>query len=179
MWRRSLAFLIDLIPLFILAVLQNASGIEDDEIVGLINFVLLLGYYVGMDYQYGGTLGKRMVGLRVALPASPNVLGQLVSRAFVKIICFFPPLATAYGLVAIWRSDGRSFADFISGSTVVEAFSLAPPKQASVFGRIMASLLILIAPWVFLLLLMLAFFGWIWMRHWKEIAPWIPLFMMG
>ena len=178
MWRRALAFIIDLMPLFILAAFQNIAGIADNAFVGLLNFVLLLGYFAGMDYRYGGTLGKRMVGLRVALPASPNVLGQLIGRAIVKMICLFPPLATAYGLVAIWRSDGRSFADFISGSTVVDAFSLAPPRQASVLGRIIASLLILIAPWIFMTMILLAIFGYILIRHWEDILPWIMLFMM-
>ena len=177
MWRRALAFLIDLIPLLVLAGVQNAVGIADNAFVGLINGVLLLSYFAGMDYRYGGTLGKRMVGLRVALPSSPNVLGQLIGRALIKMICIFPPLATAYGLVAIWRADGRSFADFISGSTVVDAFTLAPPKQASVAGRILASFLIVFAPWVFMTVLMIALCGWALAIHWGEIWPVLRAFI--
>ena len=178
MWRRALAFLIDLLPFVLLAIIQNIAGIAESSLVGLVNFILMLGYFAGMDYRYGGTLGKRMVGLRVALPASPNVLGQLIGRAIVKMVCIFPPLATIYGLIAIWRSDGRSLADFISGSTVVEAFTLAPPKDASLLGKIVASVLIMIAPWVLMLAIMLAVLGWVLVSHWEEILPWISLFML-
>lgn len=177
MWRRALAFLIDLIPLILLAGIENAAGISDNALVGLADFLLLIGYFVGMNYRFGGTLGKRIVGLRVALPSSPNVFFKLVVRAFVKIICVLPPQATAYGLVAIWRQDGRSFADFASGSTVVRASSLAPPKQASIIGRICASILILVAPWIFGAILMIACFGWLLAENWKEIFPFLMLFI--
>ena len=177
MWRRALALLIDLVPLVVLAGIENVAGIADNELVGLLNLLLLIGYFAGMNYRFGGTFGKRIVGLRVALPSSPNVFGQLIGRAFVKIVCFFPPLATAYGLVAIWRQDGRSLADFASGSTVVEASSLAPPKQASVFGRICVSFLILFAPWIFLTILMIACFGWLLLENWEEISPFFKLFI--
>lgn len=176
MWRRALAFLIDLIPLVVVAGIENAAGIADNELVGLVNLLLLIGYLAGMNYRFGGTLGKRIVGLRVALPSSPNVLGQLVARAFVKIVCFFPPLGAVYGLVAIWRPDGRSLADFASGSTVVEVSSLAPPKQVSLIGRIGASILILFAPWIFLTILMAACFGWVLVENWEEISPFLKMF---
>lgn len=177
MWRRALAFLIDLIPLILLAGIENASGVADNELVGLMNLLLIISYFAGMNYRFGGTLGKRTVGLRVALPASPNVAGQLVARAFVKIVCLFPPLGTAYGLIAIWRPDGRSLADFASGSTVVEVSSLGPPKQASVIGRVCASILILFAPWIFLTIVMIACFGWMLAENWEELSPFLKLFI--
>lgn len=146
MWRRAAAFLIDLVPLGIIAVVQNLPGFPDHDVVGFVSLVLLVAYFAGMDYQYGGTIGKRMVGLRVALPNTPDVGRQLMLRAIVKIVCIFPPLQTVYALIAIWRRDGRSLADFGVGSTVVEATTLSPPQPLSIAEQIVASVLVVIVP---------------------------------
>lgn len=159
MWQRALAFLIDLVPLMVLTGVENAAGFAQHEIVGAVNLLLLVVYFAGMNYQFGGTLGKRMLGLRVALPSSPNVAPQLIVRSFVKIFCIAPPLATVYGLVAIWREDGRSFADFIAGTMVVDVATLKPPGRLSLFGRLLATALALVGPWVLLIVLIVCLFG--------------------
>jgi len=150
MWRRAAAFLIDLIPLGVIAVVQNLPGFPDNEVVGFISLFLLLAYFAGMDYLYGGTVGKRMMGLRVALPNSPDVGRQLMLRALVKVVCIFPPMQTAYALVAIWRRDGRSLADFGTGSTVVDALTLSPPPSPSTAEKVAASILVISAPIILL-----------------------------
>ena len=159
MWRRALAFLIDLVPLVVLAIFENVAGVADNEAVGALNLVLLISYFAGLNYRVGGTVGKRLMGLRVGLPASPNVPFQLLVRAFVKVVCLFPPLATVYALIAIWRKDGRSLSDFFSGSIVLEANSLSPPPRPTLLGRLSASLLAIVAPWILLILLLISLFG--------------------
>ena len=159
MWRRAVAFLIDLLLLAVLAGVENAVGIAEHEIVGVLNLLLLIIYFAGMNYQFGGTLGKRIMGLRVALPSSPNVAPQLIGRSFIKIFCLAPPLATVYGLVAIWREDGRSFADFIAGTTVVDVATLTTPRRLSLLGRLLATALALVVPWVLLIVLIVCLFG--------------------
>ena len=155
MWRRAAAFLIDLIPLAMIAVVQNLPEFPDNEVVGFISLFLLVAYFAGMDYLYGGTVGKRIVGLRIALPNSPGVGYQLMLRALVKIVCIFPPMQTVYALVAIWRKDGRSLADFGTGSTVVDALSLSPPEPASFVEQVVASMLVIVAPIIALLIFMM------------------------
>jgi uncharacterized RDD family membrane protein YckC len=159
MWRRAAAFLFDLLPVGVIAVVQNIPGFPDNGLVGFISLVVLVAYFAGMNYQYGGTVGKRMMGLRVALPATPDVGRQLMLRAVVKIVCIFPPMQTVYALIAIWRQDGRSLADFGTGSTVVEAFTLSAPAQLSIAGRVVASALVIAAPVIGLLLMVLFFFA--------------------
>ena len=155
MWRRAAAFLIDLIPLAMIAVVQNLPEFPDNEVVGFISLVLLVAYFAGMDYLYGGTVGKRIVGLRIALPNSPGVGYQLMLRALVKCFCIFPPMQTVYALVAIWRKDGRSLADFGTGSTVVDVLSLSPPEPASFVEQVVASMLVIVAPIIALLIFMM------------------------
>jgi len=178
MRRRALAFLIDLMPLITLAVIENVAGIAFYKLIGLMNLLFLICYFAGMNYQFGGTPGKRFVGLRVALPSSPGVFPKLIGRSVVKIVCLFSPMGIIYGLIAIWRQDGRSLADFASGSTVVEATSLTPPKQISVIGRICASILIFFAPWFFMLILFMAGFGWMLVNNWKELSPFLEDFII-
>lgn len=146
MWRRAIAFIIDLVPLVLIAIVQNLPGFPDNGIVGGISFVILVSYFAGMNYAYGGTVGKRMMGLRVALPASPDVKIQLIMRAMIKIVCMFPPMQTVYALIAIWRRDGRSLADFGTGSTVVDALTLAPPQSPNLAEKVVASFLVIAAP---------------------------------
>ena len=156
MWRRGVAFLIDLVPLGILAAIENALGIADDKAVALLNLAAVFWYDAGMNYWYGGTIGKRMTGLRVALPRSSQVGPQLMIRTLIRYSCLFPPSGTLYALLAIWRSDGRSLADFASGTTVVDVLTLIrpvvdvltlnPPQQPSMIGRITASVLAVVAP---------------------------------
>lgn len=159
MWRRAAAFLIDLVPLGIIAVVQNLPGFPDNEIVGFISLVFLVAYFAGMDYQFGGTVGKRMMGLRVALPNTPDVGRQLMLRAIVKIVCLFPPIQTVYALIAIWRQDGRSLADFGVGSTVVEASTLSPPQPLSIVEQVVASVLVVAAPIIGLVIFMIFAFA--------------------
>jgi uncharacterized RDD family membrane protein YckC len=155
MWRRAIAFVIDLVPLALIAVVQNTPGVPDNGVVAGISLLILMAYFAGMNYWYGGTVGKRMMGLRVALPASPDVVVQLIARAIVKIICIFPPMQTIYALIAIWRRDGRSLADFATGSRVVDALTLSTPQPLSVGEKIVASVLLLALP---IVLFVLAFF---------------------
>jgi len=100
MWRRGIAFLIDLIPIGILAVFENALGIADQLWIGVPNLVLVFAYFVIMNYRYGGTLGKQFTGLRVALPQSPQVKNQLMIRCLVKLLCLLPPRDLGF------RNDG-------------------------------------------------------------------------
>jgi len=159
MWRRALAFIIDLFPLGIITLVENLLNIQDLDIVSFINLILVVSYFAGMDYRYGGTLGKRWLGLRVALPQSPQVFNKLLLRAVVKIVSIFPPIMQVYGLIAIWGDDGRSLADFASGSTVIDLNTQAPPERPSLAGKIMASFLILFGPLIALLICMALFYG--------------------
>jgi hypothetical protein len=62
MWRRAAAFLIDLIPLAMIAVVQNLPEFPDNEVVGFISLFLLVAYFAGMDYLYGGPSARESWG---------------------------------------------------------------------------------------------------------------------
>lgn len=116
-----------------------------------------------MNYRYGGTWGKQVVGLRVALPQSPNVFPLLLLRAFVKLaglgFVAFPPFFWVYGLMGIWRDDGRMLHDLAAAPTVVDAVSLTVPRPPNTLERLWSSFLLIIAPFVFLFFLVMALFG--------------------
>lgn len=165
MWRRAIAYVIDLFPFGLLIPVQNALGVPVNEAIALINGVMLIAYFAGLNYWYGGTVGKQMMGLRVALPASPAVTVRLIARAIVKISCIFPPALITYALIAIWSRDGRSLADFATGSTVVEATTYSAPQPLSFVGKIVASVLAVAAP--IICMLALFFFLLVMFGEWK------------
>lgn len=55
MWQRAVAFMIDLLPLAFLAGVENVAGIAEHEIVGVLNLLLIVSYFAGMNYLFGGT----------------------------------------------------------------------------------------------------------------------------
>ena len=169
MWRRALAFIIDLFPLGILTLVENLLNIQDYDIVGFVNLILMISYFAGMDYRYGGTLGKRWLGLRVALPQSPQVFNKLLLRAVVKVVSIFPPIMQVYGLIAIWGDDGRSLADFSSGSTVIDLNTQSPLEKPSLAGKIMASFLIFFGPLIVLFIFIALFYGVVILANWEQI----------
>lgn len=137
--------------LFVLAIMiEHSAGVAGKPFTGMLNILLPAIYFAVMNYRYGGTLGQLITGVRVAVPNTLAPGGRLLARAFIKSLCLFPPMMIVYGLVAIWRKDGRSLADFVAGSVVVRADTLQPPT-ASLTERIVATCLIIVTPWMVLL----------------------------
>ncbi|MBD3676401.1 MAG: RDD family protein [Planctomycetaceae bacterium] len=159
MWRRGIAFLIDLVPIGILAVFENAVGIADQIWIGVPNLVLVFAYFAGMNYRFGGTLGKQWMGLRVALPQSPQVLSQLLVRCLVKLLCLAPPLIWVSAMMAIWRHDQRTLHDLAADSVVVEYDSLLLPRSPNLMEKLLASSLLFFGPLVLMVLVFLLLFG--------------------
>lgn len=159
MWRRGIAYLIDLIPIGILAVFENALGITDHIWIGVTNLVLVFVYFAGMNYRYGGTLGKQFTGLRVALPQSPQVKSQLMIRCLVKLLCLLPPLIWVSAMMAIWRKDQRSLHDLAADSVVVEYDTLLLPRSPNLMEKMLASFLLFFGPLVVMVLVFLLLFG--------------------
>ena len=71
-WARFFAMVIDVIVLIIITAILAAVGIVDFERAndvttsdGIINAVIVLGYFVVLTVAFGATLGKMALGMRV------------------------------------------------------------------------------------------------------------------
>ena len=138
-FNRAIAFVLDLIFLTLISVGVGValfflfSRISADPTLGFLSAILLFGpqflvlsflYEALTTKLYGGTPGKRLLGLRV-VDDSGNDLGwgASVARAFLKIllnfIIFF--IFTVISLImVIGREDKRSAHDLIISSSVTD-----------------------------------------------------------
>ncbi len=112
--RRGVAFLCDMIVVFVLAVAvlvvyQLATGVTtDEESTGtgtyLLLFGLYLGYFILAEGLTGQTVGKRLTDLRVVDSNGGSISwGQSIGRNLLRIIDSLP-FAYILGLVLMWLS---------------------------------------------------------------------------
>ncbi len=117
-WRRLGGYLIDVIivggtaGIVALIVSPNASSI--------LSLLIGLAYFVGLNAN-GGTLGKRIVGLRLEDATTGEDIGY--PRALVRyIVALASALVLLLGyLWCIWDSRNQTWHDKAAGSVVVRA----------------------------------------------------------
>jgi uncharacterized RDD family membrane protein YckC len=105
-------------------------------VLGLLLGLLELLYFMFMDASYGGTLGKRIMGLQVQMVDGSKVTFE---KAFVrnisKIFWLFLLLDWILGAAFPGRDQRQKYTDRIAGTTVVavrQAFASAatPPPPS-------------------------------------------------
>ena len=117
--RRAVAIIIDMIVLVIIGwVLTMAFGMESAA-PGLILFVIALAYYVVMEVQMGGTLGKLAMGLKVVKEGGEKVDWQAsIIRNILRIIdgiAFY-----LVGAIVVWVSKKKQrLGDMVAHTLVV------------------------------------------------------------
>lgn len=103
----------------------GSSGVSADltGTAGTVAFVLYLvlglGYHTVLEWQYGKTLGKRLVGIRVVEDDGSSLsLQSSVKRNVLRLVDFLPVLYVI-GIVAAVFSDRRQRLGDRLGSSVV------------------------------------------------------------
>lgn len=127
-WRRWFALALDLIVLFFAYVF--VSAVSKGTATGSLTLLFWLMYSVGLTAD-GGTLGKRMLRLRVVREDGTPVP---VLRAFIREICVKPLSTILLYLGFLWMLDDpqrRTWHDRIAGTiVVVEPPAVAAPAWA-------------------------------------------------
>ncbi|ABO65726.1 MULTISPECIES: RDD family protein [Geobacillus] len=121
-WRRLLANLLDAIvigiPISIIGYLITGSAEEN----WFTNLVELLYALIVPAVWYGYTVGKRMIGIRIAKVNGGKVgIGTMFLRLFVGGLVYVITLGIGLIVSAIMvaaREDKRSIHDFIAGTYV-------------------------------------------------------------
>jgi uncharacterized RDD family membrane protein YckC len=98
-------------------------------LLGFLLGILELLYFMFMDASYGGTLGKKILGLRVQMVDGSRVTFE---KAFIrnisKIFWLFLLIDWLLGIVTPGKDQRQKYTDRIAGTTVVSvkaAFSSA------------------------------------------------------
>ena len=130
---RAVAILIDMVLLFVLGyVIALATGGTTGDGFNLqggpffIWLFVTLGYYIGMEGQFGATIGKRAVGLKVVKQegGAPLDWQAAIVRNVLRLVdgLFF----YLVGAILVWTSDKKQrLGDRVAGTVVVRA-----PKAA-------------------------------------------------
>lgn len=137
---RFVAYLLDTVPFGVGAAatvwaligpLKKAPTPDLLALVGAAWVTLVFAYQVAGNAA-GGTIGKRLLGLRVVARdgGSPGLLRSLI-RAVVWLI---GSTAGSFGfLVALFNRENRTLHDYASGTVVVEAYRKSAAEGAALF----------------------------------------------
>ena len=132
--RRIGAALVDLLIIavfFVVLGIATGGGSSDDGNVSvktgtaatLVFFAVELAYYFVLESANGQTVGKRLLGVRVAgADGSPAQPGQIAIRTLLRIVDILP-LAYLLGFVVALATGGRRqrLGDLAARTVVVQA----------------------------------------------------------
>ena len=131
---RAVATIIDLVVLFVVGYLialvsgqTTSGGFNLEGVPALLWFVLSTAYYVVLEAQLGGTVGKQLLGLKVVTTeGSPIDYRAALIRTVLRIVDgFFFYLVAA---ILVWQSPRRQrLGDRVAGTVVVPRASVASP----------------------------------------------------
>jgi len=129
---RIVAAIIDIVLLGIvfgaMAVLfgdtENDDGgfsVSLSGVPGLVYFLIVIAYYLGLETMSGQTLGKKVMGIRVVAVNGPLTLGKVAIRTVLRIVDGLP-IFYLLGLVVVAVSkENQRIGDMAAGTLVVRA----------------------------------------------------------
>ncbi|HEX3059075.1 MAG TPA: RDD family protein [Usitatibacter sp.] len=124
--RRAVAIIIDMIVLCIIGWVlalgmggSSSTGFDLSGAPALIWFLIALAYYVVMEVQMGGTLGKLALGLKVVKEGGEKVDWQAsIIRNILRIVDGF--FFYLVGAIIVWTSKKKQrLGDIVAHTLVV------------------------------------------------------------
>jgi uncharacterized RDD family membrane protein YckC len=87
----------------------------------LIVFLVAQGYTIGLEWFWGGrTLGKRVMGIRVADARGLRLtVGQIVIRNLLRAVDSLPVFSAVGGMVALFNARTQRLGDLAAGTIVI------------------------------------------------------------
>jgi len=99
----------------------NLTGTPASIALGLW-FVLALGYHTVFEWQFGKTIGKALVNIRVAsVDGSPLTLGSSLIRNVLRLVDWLPGLYLVGIVGAVVSERKQRLGDRLAGTTVVSS----------------------------------------------------------
>jgi uncharacterized RDD family membrane protein YckC len=95
----------------------------------LLYVVLFFTYYIGTEAYTGGTIGKKVMGLRVTKGGQQADLQSVVIRNVLRIVDGLPFLYLLGFITMAVRSDRKRIGDIVAGTEVVRASEAPAPAQ--------------------------------------------------
>jgi uncharacterized RDD family membrane protein YckC len=92
--------------------------------------VLFFAYYIGTEAYAGGTIGKKVMGLRVTKDGQQADLQSVVIRNVLRIVDGLPFLYLLGVITMAVRSDRRRIGDIVAGTDVVRTREVPAAAQS-------------------------------------------------
>lgn len=129
---RIVAAFIDIILLgvvfAVLAALFGDTNSDDDGFSvnlsgapGIIYFLIVFGYYLGLEAMYGQTLGKKVMGIKVVAIDGPLTLGKVAIRTVLRLVDGLPALYLLGLIVVAVSKQNQRIGDMAAGTLVIKA----------------------------------------------------------
>jgi uncharacterized RDD family membrane protein YckC len=133
---RIVAGLIDIVVIAVVFVVMAAifgdsnAGSDDDgssfsvSLTGpafIIYILIVVGYYFGLEYKKGQTLGKMIMGLRVAAVEGELTAQKVIIRTLLRIVDSLPVLYLVGFIVMLTSGRKQRIGDMAAGTVVVKA----------------------------------------------------------
>lgn len=133
--KRVVAAIIDLVILAVLFVVMSVlSGDAEldtsdgasfsanlDGLPALVFFALTIAYYIGTEFYWAATPGKKAMGLKVVSDDGPITLGAVILRNVLRIIDGLPVFYLVGFICAAVRPDNKRLGDIVAKTSVVAA----------------------------------------------------------
>ncbi len=138
---RFVAYLLDAVPFAagasatVWALLGPLAKTPTPELLALVgaSWATLLFAYQLFGNLSGGTVGKRMMGLRVVARVDGNAPGFTSSLVRALTWLLGTPLGSFGFLIALFNRENRALHDFLSGTVVVESYRKSAAQGAILF----------------------------------------------
>jgi uncharacterized RDD family membrane protein YckC len=134
---RAVATIIDAILLFVIgyviALMTGGTTGAGFELQGVPMFIWLaigIGYYIVLEAQFGATLGKRILGLKVVKleGGGPIDWQSSIVRNLLRLVDGF--FFYLVGAIVVWTSAQKQrLGDKVAGTVIVRAQQTAAPEK--------------------------------------------------
>jgi len=129
---RIVAAIIDIVLLAVvfgvMAVLFGDSSSDNSSFslnlsggVAIIYFLIVIGYYVGLESMSGQTLGKKVMGIKVVAIDGPLTVGKVAIRTVLRIVDGLPFFYLLGVIVVAVSKQNQRIGDMAAGTLVVKA----------------------------------------------------------
>ena len=87
----------------------------------ILYFLIVIGYYLGLETMGGQTLGKKVMGIRVVAIDGPLTLGKVSIRTILRILDGLPFFYLLGIIVVAVSKQNQRIGDMAAGTLVVKA----------------------------------------------------------
>jgi uncharacterized RDD family membrane protein YckC len=95
----------------------------------ILYLILFFGYHFGTEAYAGGTVGKKLMGLKVMKGDYPADMQSLAVRNLLRFVDALPIFYLLGFITMAVRSDRKRIGDIVAGTEVVRASEAPAPAQ--------------------------------------------------